>query len=204
MTGVCVGPGFKVNPDASLGLNGPRPGAWPYASSGPCSPANANGVRLDPTAGLWAEPPDLRGPATAAGSNAVPSGITTSWQSMGVTAQSFTNPDACRPVQLFGALEVTFTLQIPAGQTVTVNGAAYNTTPPAPAGIPTVWSRSNPSGATLTVTDTVTLPYSYAVAGGATAAVAGAFYYEGASAAGTFTSAAWSYAATYLTARSSW
>lgn len=204
MTGVCVGPGFKVNPDASLGLNGPRAGVWPYTSSGPCSIASANGVRLDAAKGLWAEPPDLRVPAAASGTNATPSGVTTSWQSMAVAAQTFTNPDPCRPAQLFGALEVTFTLQIPAGVTVTVNGGVYNTTPPAPASIPAVWSMSNPSAATISVTETVTLPYSFAVAAGATATIAGSFWYEGSSASGTFTSAAWNYAATGMTARTSW
>lgn len=48
----CVGPEFKTG-TPTLTIANARPGAWPYGS---CAQGSNNGLRRDPTGGLWVEP----------------------------------------------------------------------------------------------------------------------------------------------------
>lgn len=207
MTGVCVGLGFVVNPDASLGLNGPRSVAWPYGSSGSCAIASANGLRIDTVAGnLWAEPPDIHtySSASATGSSGT---ITSSYTDAGVGSISINNPDPCRPALVIGELRVTVTAStVAAGSGLTVNGDVYPTSGVSPGSQPVRFYRPNQSttGAQQVV-GTVTLPWQATLTAGQTGAVfVGSFSFktDSGTSPNPGVSSTWSYE--IMTYRSSW
>jgi len=207
MSGVCVGPGFVVNPDGSLGLNGPRSVAWPYGSSGSCAIGSANGLRIDTAAGnLWAEPPDIHtySSASATGSSGT---ITTSYTDAGVGSISLNNPDPCRSALVIGELRVTITASaVAAGSGLSVNGDVYPTTGVSPGSQPIRAYRPNQSttGAQQAVV-TVTLPWQATLTPGQVGAVfVGSFSFkvDSGSSANPGTSSSWSYE--IMTYRSSW
>lgn len=205
MAGVCVGPGFVVNSDGSLGLNGPRSGTWPYTGAS-CGIAQANGLRLDASAGLWVEPPDLRQPFSFPGSNSTSLSLTTSPQSLNIGGTTFPNADVCRPALLSGAISVTFTVSVQAGHTANVIGTTYLGSPPSSSGQPTLWSTQNNGIVTATYTHTLTLPYSYSLTAGQTGAVLGAALWAtaDASSVASLNGISWSANGTAMTSRTTW
>lgn len=204
MTGVCVGLGFVVNPDGSLGLNGPRSLAWPYS----CAIGTANGLRVDTVAGnLWAEPPDLHTVATSSATNASYT-ATSSYSDAGIGSITLNNPDACRPTLVFGELRCTFPAPaVLPGNGLTINGDVYATTGPSPGSQPVRFYRAVPSTASggLQITQTITIPWQYTMTAGQTGQVmVGSFAVktDGANVAIPSISYTWSYE--YMTARASW
>jgi hypothetical protein len=203
---VCVGAGFVVNPDGSLGLNGPRSILWPYGTSGACTVANANGLRIDTATGnLWAEPPDIR---TGASQNNTGSTVTlnTSTQSAGTAVWNLTNPDPCRPCLVVGSVAFTFTATaIPAGTTPKVRADLFTGSPPSIPALNTLtprWAEQNNSASNQGYTQTITIPFQVQIAAGASLGIQLAVGCESSSASGgSIVNQAWNYAGTLLTQR---
>jgi len=196
-----VGPGFVVNPDGSLGINGPRAGNWPYTGSG-CTIAAANGLRLDSTNGLWVEPPDLRQPISQAGSNSTSLTVSGTPQSLAIGSISVTNLDTCRSALISGAVTAFFSVNIAAGGNVSVIGSTYDGTPPSSTGQPTLFSHAN-NGAGLTIDSySLTIPFTYTATPGQVSTIGIALWATGAST--TLNTIAWNYSGLVFTTRSGW
>lgn len=205
MANACVGPGFVINTDGSLGLAGPRAGTWPYGNTGTCSPANANGLRLDASTGkLWVEPPDLRigsNPSVTA-SASTPS---TSWQDFGFGSQTFTNTDPCRPTLLYGEVHFTWQLSsIPVGSGLSVAADIYFTTPPSPGSQTLRYYQPNMYTAAISDTGTLSLGFQVQVAAGASQQVWASAAYKLDAGTATFTPQSLKWAVEQLTYRASW
>lgn len=211
MAGTCVGPGFVVAPDGTLGLNGPRSGAWPYTGTG-CGIAAANGLRLDAATGnLWAEPPDFRTLVAGQNSASPASAITTTPTLIAMGNLPVTNPDACRPTLITGSAAVTIYVNLPGGagpQNVVVQGGIFQGAPPGTStGQPITWYVQNQatlSGQAITPIETFTLPFSYTLAAGASVNITPGFWISAAGSGNVLNYWSWQIGAVSFTSRSSW
>jgi len=203
---VCVGTGFVVNADGSLGLSGLRSGAWPYGPSGTCSLASINGLRLDATTGnLWVEPVDLRLPATADLSQSGSLTLSTTPTALAAAVFNVTNPDPCRSALIVGECAFSCVVSNIATTTIPVVRAGIYTgnppVPPAIASVPVRWSEQNNGSATNAYTITITLPFAVTVAAGATMGVQMQIGASNSQNLGTLASGTWAYRATVMTQR---
>jgi len=201
----CVGYGFVINGDGSLGLAGPRSGSWPYGSSGACAVGNANGLRVDTTTGnLWVEPPDIRTSSQLSftGSSATSS---TSWQDFGFASQNFTNADTCRPAILYGEALITWTVStIPAGSGISIAADVYTTTPGSPGTQTLRYYQPNMTGVGTADINTLTIPFLITVAAGATQTVWMSAAHKLDSGTAGFSTPSLRWTAEVLTSRASW
>lgn len=203
--GVCVGPGFVVNPDGSLGLSGVRSGPWPYAG-GSCTPAAANGLRIDTTAGnLWAEPPDIRASSQQAFTQAGSFTLSATTTSPGTMVWNVANPDPCRPSLLVGSCAFTFTVSsAPGSSTPKVRADVYTGTPPAPPALSTLTPRWSEQLGALPAgfTQSFDLPFQVSIPAGGTMGVQLAVGAESSvSSGGLLQLAQWNYVGTVFTQR---
>lgn len=172
MANTCVGLGFVVSTDGTLGLNGPRSGAFPYSGAG-CTPSAINGLRLDAATGnLWVEPPDVQ--VRFSGSQlqsptpyTVPTTITA--VSPAVSPLNVTSTDTCRSSVACGSILVTVSFTTgTTSDVINVYGGAYTGTPPGtgPARA-TLVAGGAPVGTALTAS--FLAPFSAVILPGATA-----------------------------------
>lgn len=175
MTGVCVGPGFVVNPDGSLGISGPRNVAWPYGTGSGCQISAINGLKLDQSAGkLWVEPSDLQNFASNIQSTypQTPYNVPSTATSVSPAPAAFTvtNPDTCRPTVLTGNAVATLAFTgIAANATPSIYAGLYTGTPPATATLRKQYT--NGLSTTAAWTESVSLPLSYVIPAGGSVTV---------------------------------
>lgn len=205
MANACVGYGFVINGDGSLGLAGPRSGSWPYGSSGACAVGSANGLRVDTATGnLWVEPPDLRTGTQLAlsGSSGTSS---TSWADFGFASQTFTNADTCRTAILSGEALITWTVStIPAGSGLSVAADVYTSTPGSPGSQTLRHYMPNPLAVGSADVDTLTMPFLITIPAGATQTVWMSAAHKLDAGTASFSTPSLRWTAEVLTSRASW